>query len=289
MKKFYIIANSAKDTGLKFAKEIAGYIEKKGGKCTVAESKIRTDDERDWCLDEETDAILKESECVLVVGGDGTLIQAARAFAGYNLPFLGINFGTLGFLTEIERNNVFEAIDTLFKDNYHIEERMMLAGRIIRNGKVVEEDIALNDIVFARAGTLRVVDFKIYLNGEYFNNYSADGMIVATPTGSTAYNLSAGGPIVSPAARLMILTPICPHTFNSRSIVLPECDTIEVEVCADRNGFDDERQLSFDGGNVFNLRAGDRIEIKAATESTRIIRIKKISFIEQLRNKMGNK
>lgn len=289
MKKFYIIANSAKDAGLKFAKEIAGYIEKKGGSCTVAESRIRPDDDQDWRLDEETDAILKASECVLVVGGDGTLIQAARAFAGYNLPFLGINFGTLGFLTEVERNNVFGAIDILFEDNYHIEERMMLAGRIIRGGKVVEENIALNDIVFARAGTLRVVDFKIYLNGEYFNNYSADGMIVATPTGSTAYNLSAGGPIVSPAARLMILTPICPHTFNSRSIVLPECDTIEVEVCADRNGFDDERQLSFDGGNVFNLRAGDRIEIKAATESTRIIRIKKISFIEQLRNKMGNK
>lgn len=284
MKNFYIVANNAKDEGLKFTKEIAEYIEKKGGSCIIAKEKKTGG--REYTLSSRFPA---EVECVLVVGGDGTLIQAARELAEYNLLFLGINFGNLGFLTEVERNNVFQAIDILFEGNYYIEERMMLEGRILRDGKVMEENIALNDIVFARAGTLRVVDFKIYLNGEYFNTYSADGMIVATPTGSTAYNLSAGGPIVSPAARLMILTPICPHTFNSRSIILPECDTIEVEVCSDRNGFDDERQLSFDGGSVFNLHAGDRIVIKSALESTRIIRIKKISFIEQLRNKMGNK
>lgn len=284
MKSFYIVANNAKDEGLKFTKEIAEYIEKKGGSCIIAKEKKAGG--REYTLSSRLPA---DVECVLVVGGDGTLIQAARELAEYNLLFLGINFGNLGFLTEVERNNVFQAIDILFEGNYYIEERMMLEGRILRDGKVMEENIALNDIVFARAGTLRVVDFKIYLNGEYFNTYSADGMIVATPTGSTAYNLSAGGPIVSPAARLMILTPICPHTFNSRSIILPECDTIEVEVCSDRNGFDDERQLSFDGGSVFNLHAGDRIVIKSALESTRIIRIKKISFIEQLRNKMGNK
>lgn len=284
MKSFYIVANNAKDEGLKFTKEIAEYIKKKGGSCIFAKEKKAGG--REYTLSSRLPA---DVECVLVVGGDGTLIQAARELAEYNLLFLGINFGNLGFLTEVERNNVFQAIDILFEGNYYIEERMMLEGRILRDGKVMEENIALNDIVFARAGTLRVVDFKIYLNGEYFNTYSADGMIVATPTGSTAYNLSAGGPIVSPSARLMILTPICPHTFNSRSIILPECDTIEVEVCSDRNGFDDERQLSFDGGSVFNLHAGDRIVIKSALESTKIIRIKKISFIEQLRNKMGNK
>lgn len=286
LKSFYIIANNAKDEGLKFTKEIAEYIDKKGGICVIAEGNKKVEEQ--GCTF-AADKVPPDTECVLVVGGDGTLIQAARELAGYNLPFLGINFGNLGFLTEVERNNVFQAIDVLFEGKFYIEERMMLEGKILRGGKVVEENIALNDIVFARAGTLRVVDFKIYLNGEYFNNYSADGMIVATPTGSTAYNLSAGGPIVSPAAKLMIVTPICPHTFNSRSIILPECDTIEVEVCADRNGFDDERQLSFDGGSVLNLQAGDRISIKAATESTKIIRIKKISFIEQLRNKMGNK
>lgn len=284
MKSFYIVANNAKDEGLKFTNEIAEYIKKKGGSCIIAKEKKAGRSE--YTLSSRLSA---DVECVLVVGGDGTLIWAARELAEYNLLFLGINFGNLGFLTEVERNNVFQAIDVLFDGNYYIEERMMLEGRILRDGTVMEENIALNDIVFARAGTLRVVDFKIYLNGEYFNTYSADGMIVATPTGSTAYNLSAGGPIVSPAARLMILTPICPHTFNSRSIILPECDTIEVEVCSDRNGFDDERQLSFDGGSVFNLHAGDRIVIRSAVETTKIIRIKKISFIEQLRNKMGNK
>jgi len=285
LKNFYIIANNAKDAGLKFTKEIVEYIEEKGGSCVIAESNKKTDGQGYNSVGK----VPTDTECVLVIGGDGTLIQAVGDLAGLDLPFLGINFGNLGFLAEVERNNVFQAIDVLFEGKYCIEERMMLEGKLIRDGKTLAEDIALNDIVFARAGTLRVVDYKIYLNGEYFNSYSADGMIVATPTGSTAYNLSAGGPIVSPAARLMIVTPICPHTINSRSIILPECDTIEVEVCADRNGFDDERQLSFDGGSVFNLRAGDRIVIKAAKESTKIIRIKQISFIEQLRNKMGTK
>lgn len=285
MKKFYIIANNAKDAGLRFTKEIVAYIKEKGGSCVIAEGNRKTEEQGYNSVGK----VPTDTECVLVIGGDGTLIQAVGDLAGLDLPFLGINFGNLGFLAEVERNNVFQAIDVLFEGKYCIEERMMLEGKLIRGGKMIAEDIALNDIVFARAGSLRVVDFKIYLNGEYFNSYSADGMIVATPTGSTAYNLSAGGPIVSPTARLMIVTPICPHTINSRSIILPECDTIEVEVCADRNGFDDERQLSFDGGSVFNLRAGDRIVIKAAKESTRIIRIKQISFIEQLRNKMGTK
>lgn len=286
MKNFYIIANDAKDTGLKVTGELVRYIEKNGGSCMGVERSKR------FFAGEQKVTYGKApegTECVLVLGGDGTLIQAARGLSGEGLPFLGINFGNLGFLTGVERGGIFEAIDTLMSGSFAIEERMMLEGRIFRDGQLVGEDIALNDIVFARAGSLRAVDYRLYLNGEFLNNYSADGMIVATPTGSTAYNLSAGGPIVSPVAKLIILTPICPHTLNSRSIILPECDTIEVEVCEDRNGFDEERQLSFDGGRVFALHERDRISIKTASQSVKIIRLNRISFIEQLRNKMGDK
>ncbi len=287
LKNFYIIANGLKDPGLKTTEKIVEYIKAKGGNCVIAAHNSKPLSKDGGYTTKSQ--VPKDTECVLVLGGDGTLILAVRDLAGLDLPFLGINFGNLGFLAEVERGNVEASIDALIEDKFTIEERMMLDGSVVRDGQVIAEKTALNDIVFARTGgALRIQDYKICLNDEPFNQYSADGLIVATPTGSTAYNLSAGGPIVSPAARLLILTPVCPHTITSRSIILPECDTIEVEVCKDRNGFDEGRQLFFDGGEAVLLKAGDKICIKAAKETTKIIRIKKISFIEQLRNKMGS-
>lgn len=288
MKNFCIIANELKDPGFKASEEIAEYIRAKGGKCMIAAAENNKPLSKDGGYTAKGQ-VPEDTECVLVLGGDGTLILAVRDLAGLKLPFLGINFGNLGFLAEVEKGNVEAAIDALIEDKYTVEERMMLEGYVVRDGQVIAEKTALNDIVFARTGgALRIQDYKICLNGEPFNSYSADGLIVATPTGSTAYNLSAGGPIVSPVARLLILTPICPHTISSRSIILPDCDTIEVEVCRERNGFDDGRQLFFDGGEAVMLKAGDKILIRAAGETTKIIRIKKISFIEQLRNKMSS-
>ncbi|MBQ9765713.1 MAG: NAD(+)/NADH kinase [Lachnospiraceae bacterium] len=287
MKNFYIITNEKKDPGLVATKEIVEYISKMGGKCVIAETnKRQLTKDGGYTMKEQ---VPKDTEGILVLGGDGTLILAVRDLAELGLPFLGINFGNLGFLAEVEKGNVEASIDALLADKFIIEERMMVEGSVIRNGEVIANKTALNDIVFARTGgALRILDYKICLNGEPFNSYSGDGLIIATPTGSTAYNLSVGGPIVSPAAKLLILTPICPHTISSRSIVLPECDTIEVEVCKDRNGFDDSMQLFYDGGEAVMLKAGDRISVKAAKENTKIIRIKRISFIEQLRNKMGS-
>ena len=278
MKKVCVIANAGKETAAERAEQVREFFLDRGIECVVL-----LDD-----FSEKTSyapVLQDDMECAVVLGGDGTLIYVARKLAEKKIPVFGINMGNLGFLTHADSGKARNALEALISGKYCIEERMMLEASV--DGK--DFGTALNDVVITRNGFSRIISVGIFVNGTAVCNYRGDGVIVATPTGSTGYNMSAGGPIVSPAARLMILTPICPHTFNSRSIVLPECDTIEVEVCADRNGFDDERQLSFDGGNVFNLRAGDRIEIKAATESTRIIRIKKISFIEQLRNKMGNK
>lgn len=156
--------------------------------------------------------------------------SGARDVVHKNIPLFGINLGTLGFLAEVDRQSVYPALQKLMEDDYEVEERMMLKGTVYRGEEVLGEDIALNDIVIGREGHLRVVSFKNYVNGEYLNSYNADGIIISTPTGSTGYSLSAGGPVVSPGASMMIMTPIAPHTMNTRSIIFPAEDVITVEI-----------------------------------------------------------
>ena len=197
-----------------------------------------------------------------------------------------MNFGTLGYLAEVEKQNLIPALEKLMADEFQIEKRMMLDGTVFREKEKVEKDIALNDIVISRSGSLRVIDFKVYVNGEFLNLYSADGIIISTPTGSTAYNLSAGGPIVSPVASLIVVTPICPHTLNTRSMILSADDIITIEMCPDRNGKEEVRLVSFDGDNSMKVFVKDKIEIKKSEQYTEIIQLNKISFLEVLRRKM---
>ena len=211
MKSFYVITNQNKDKSFEITRQMKEYIEAKGGTCYLAE---------------EGKPIPVDTECVLVLGGDGTLIRAARELPRHDVPVMGINMGTLGYLTEAEVGNFRESLDQLMNGEVHIESRMMLKG--IMNGEV--QDIALNDIVLTRTGSLRIIKFSLYVNGELLNTYRADGMIVSTPTGSTAYNLSAGGPIVEPTAKMIVVTPICSHALNSSSIVLSAEDEIMIEV-----------------------------------------------------------
>ena len=209
MRTFYIIANSDKDENLAFSREIADYLASRGARGILRE---REQELRE--THREFDA--GEVDGILVLGGDGTLLRAARELAGRRIPFLGINMGHLGYLAEIERQNIRTALDRLLADDYTVEERMMLTGSVWMGGKQAGRDTALNDIVINRSGNLRVVDYEVYVNGLYLNSFTADGVIVSTPTGSTGYSLSAGGPIVSPTASMLIMTPICPHTLNSR-------------------------------------------------------------------------
>ena len=230
--------------------------------------------------------IPKDIDCVLTVGGDGTFIQASRRLFGRELPMLGINMGTLGYLTEVEVQNVEEAVKQLVEGNYTIEERMMLYGSAAyRNVR----DVALNDIVMTRSGSMKIVHFNLYVNGEFLNSYDADGLIVSTPTGSTAYNLSAGGPIVEPTASLIVVTPICSHALNSRSIVFADKDEIVIEIGAKRENQIEEAVIAYDGADEVPLHTGDRIRIKKAWETAKIVKLSKVSFLETLREKMkGN-
>ena len=222
-------------------------------------------------------------ECAIVLGGDGTLIQAARDLAGSNIPLLGVNMGTLGYLAQIGREeDIFPALDELIADRYGLEQRIMLKGTVISDGKVVAEDIALNDIVLSRMGR-NMICFNLSIDGEFLNDYSADGIIAATPTGSTAYNLSAGGPIAVPDSEMILLTPICPHTLNSRSVVLAPDRVIELEITG--RG-ETGKFLSFDGDTQVNLKNGDLVRIERSETVTTLIRLKKVSFLENLRDRM---
>lgn len=277
MERFYIITNYTKDEDYIITTQIKECIESYGKTCILCE--------RDNYENISEGSVPENIDCALVIGGDGTFIQASRKLFGREIPMLGINMGTLGYLTEVEVHNVEKAIEQLMQGNYTIENRMMLYG----SGSHNIRDVALNDIVLTRSGMMKIVHFNLYVNGEYLNSYQADGIIVSTPTGSTAYNLSAGGPIVEPTASLMVVTPICSHALNSSSIVFSDEDEIVIEIGARRDGQIEEAAISFDGADFIPLRTGDRVRIKKAWEQAKIVKLSKISFLETLREKMkGN-
>ena len=225
-------------------------------------------------------------ELAFVLGGDGTLLQAARDVVHREIPMLGVNLGTLGFLAEVDKQSVYSALDKLMEDDYEIEERMMLTGTVWRDGKIIGRDVALNDIVIGRDGHLRVVRFKNYVNDVYLNSYNADGIIISTPTGSTGYSLSCGGPIVAPNGSMTLMTPIAPHTLNTRSIIFPAEDVITVEIGEGRRQVQEYGVASFDGDTVIPMVTGDRIVIEKAAVSTKILKLNHLSFVEVLRQKM---
>ena len=270
MDKFYVITNKSKDKTLEITKSIKEYLESKGKSCVLSEDGL---------------SFPKDADCVLVLGGDGTLIRAARELHSVDVPILGINIGTLGYLTEVEVQSMKSALDLLTEGNPTVEARMMLKGTL--NGQ--SEDIALNDIVLTRFGSLRIIRFHVYVNGELLNTYQADGVIISTPTGSTAYNLSAGGPIVEPTASMIVITPICSHALNTSSIVLSAEDEIVLEVAQGRDGEIEEAAVAFDGDRTMIVHTGDRILIQKAEETTKKLKLSKVSFLEILRKKMkGN-
>ena len=283
MDKFYIITNCAKDQNLQFTNEIVSYLKEHGRECPVQQAERKKEGAYHYT---DPDLIPEGTECLLVLGGDGTLLQASRDVVYREIPMLGINLGTLGFLAEVDKHSVYSALDQLMEDDYEIEERMMLTGTVYRGDKVIGRDVALNDIVICREGALRVVRFKNYVNDVYLNSYNADGIIISTPTGSTGYSLSCGGPIVSPNGAMTLMTPIAPHTLNTRSIIFPAEDVITVELGEGRREDMENGLASFDGDTVIPMVTGDRIVIQKASVSSRILKLNHVSFVEVLRQKM---
>ena len=284
MNKFYVIANSQKDMDFAMADKISEYIIAKGGNCVCQKRDIGKEGIKYNSAD--ASLIPEGTECVIVLGGDGTLIQAARDLSSINVPVFGINIGTLGYLTEIDMEQAFPAIDRIMADEYNIDTRMILRGRVYRGDDKLYSDIALNDIVINRMGSLKIINFDIFVNGEYLITYPADGLIVSTPTGSTAYNLSAGGPIVRPQTDCIVMTPVCPHVLNKSSVIFGGEDVLEVRMTQSRSGVE-ERVVTFDGTDYINLVSGDRIVISRSDTRASLIRIGKHNFLQILRNKLS--
>ena len=274
---FYIITNKLKDKDYAITNEIRQYIEDHGKTCFLSEK-----DGEGHII---PGTVPEEAQCGLVLGGDGTLIRAVRDLGEHSLPLLGINLGTLGYLADVELKDFRGALDRLFGGQPDIEERMMLEGAF-RNSR---KDIAMNDIVLAREGKVRIVSFNIYVNGALLNTYQADGVILSTPTGSTGYNLSAGGPVVEPTAQMIVITPICSHALNTSSVVLSADDIMEVEVCEGRYGRQEQVSLCFDGAEQTTLVTGERVCIRRAAQTAKLIKLSRESFMKTMRKKMkGN-
>ena len=287
MKRFCVITNRDKEDSNRKAVYIQEYLEQKGGKCLILENRrVISEGVLHYT---EADKIPEETECVLVLGGDGTMIQAAIDLVHSKLPILGINMGTVGFLTEVEPQNLERALDLMLQDKYTIENRIMLRESSVTptgtsSGKAC---YALNDVVLSKRGDCRLITIKVYINDELADIYRADGLIISTPTGSTGYNLSAGGPVMVPDTEATVITPICAHSLNKRSLVVSAMDRIVLELGQIKDFQEDEAVLVVDGRTVRGLSTGDRLEVLVPEDQTRIVKLSGVSFYKKMRDKLN--
>jgi len=277
MKRFCIITNQDKDSELSITCEAENYLREFG-----CES-FRAGQNYGSTVTGYTDAgqIPDDTDCAIVLGGDGTLLHAARDLAERGIPILGVNLGTLGFLTETEPSELREAIRRLSQDEYMIEEHSMLKAEA---GEMTTH--VLNDVVISRSGFSRLIRLQLYINGLPLQLYTGDGLLVSTPTGSTAYNLSAGGPVVAPDVDMFVITPICPHSLSERSLVISASDCLEIEVVRSRKTQEEEAIATTDGEYFQHLQVGDRITLTKSELSAKLIRFEKNRFYKALQTKL---
>ena len=226
--------------------------------------------------------ISQQADLLIVLGGDGTLLSVARAAHPHNIPILAVNLGSLGFLAEISIDELYPTLENILAGKFEIENRMLLNACIWRNGEKVEDHNVLNDVVINKGVVARVINLQVLVNGQYMTSYRADGLIIATPTGSTAYSLSAGGPIIHPSMHTLVLSPICPFTLTNRSILIPDQSIIQVKLAAK---YDDVR-VTLDGQEGYDMRAGDILKIKKTKTSLQLIRGPNKNYYQILRDKL---
>ncbi|MBO4591152.1 MAG: NAD(+)/NADH kinase [Eubacterium sp.] len=279
MKRFLIIANETKDVGLKWSHYTEKVIYEKGG-----ESKLGIV-VGDPTLTESFD----KADVIIVMGGDGTMLGVAHVLSGREIPVIGVNLGTVGFLTEIIVSEIDTMIDRLMAGDYETEYRMMLTGHVISSsGERAGESLhALNEIVLARENALKLIGVRILVNGKYFDTCEADGIILSTPTGSTGYNLSAGGPIVMSDARMIVMTPISPYSLSRRSVIFGKNDKITLELLEKRKEGPNTALVSFDGADNISLMVGDKVEVGLSERRLLLIKMEEISMYDKLRKKLN--
>jgi NAD+ kinase len=236
------------------------------------------------CAIEEfaTDNLAGEVDLILVLGGDGTMIATSRMIGDTEVPVLGVNYGGLGYLAEFRIEELYNALESILAANYRLDRRVMLAVDLLRNDALVSGNRVLNDVVINKSALARIIEIEAYFNGQFVNAFRADGLIVSTPTGSTAYNLSAGGPVIFPSMNAVVITPICPFTLSNRPIVVPDSAEIELLLKTD----EEEVALTLDGQVGFPLKVGDRVSIRKSRTTFNLIQPSNRNYFDVLRDKL---
>ncbi|MEN7344145.1 MAG: NAD(+)/NADH kinase [Pseudomonadota bacterium] len=232
----------------------------------------------------EESRLADEADLFVAIGGDGTMLYAARMAVGREIPLLGINLGKLGFLTDVSPDEMARSLAAVLNNEALIEERLLLEASVLREGQTVASALAMNDVVVARRETGRMIDFVTRVDGTFVNNHAGDGLIVATPTGSTAYALSCGGPIIQPGISAMVLVPVCPHTLSDRPIVLPDHSLVEVQRT---ERYETRSEISVDGQFLESLEDGDVLTIRASQQRLKLIHPPGYDYFELLRSKLN--
>ena len=286
MKNIGIISNNEKQEAIEIARKIYDYLIKKDRNIKVL--LVETDKmPENFCLPSVSEEeFSKKNDAIIAVGGDGTFLRASKYSFRKEIPVLGINVGNLGFLTVVDTCNMYEAIDRLLKNTYRIEKRMLLEGRFFKNEKVIENKelpyLALNEFAITRSMLGKIIRFEIIVNKISIKNFAADGIIISTPTGSTAYSLSAGGPIVEPKSEVIIITPICPHTLLSRSVILSPDNKLEIMI----NSRNEKDSVSVDGKTVPVIIKSDYIfKVKKSKLKLKLITFNEDTFFKVFKEK----
>lgn len=281
MKKIGIIQNSEKDINFTFTKEIAEWIIDKGHTPILTNHVSKVLEMEHLCL--PVSELYTNADFLLVLGGDGTMLRTAKYAAINNLPILGVNLGTLGYLTNVEKKDVYVALQKVLGGDFTLEKRMMLSVSMISIDTDNNELIALNDVCITKSIFSKLINLDLFINDEYIDTYRADGIIVSTPTGSTAYNLSAGGPILNPTSKMIAITPICPHMLHNRPFVVSADDIIQFKIL---NNSSNDVILWLDGQHITPLKNNDIINIKCSDYFTNIIKTDSLGFYDILRKKI---
>ena len=280
MRTIAIISKTGRPAARKILNRLVEYLVRKDCSVRSCEEWERRDPKVEIVKEHE---ILDGADLFVVLGGDGTLIHAVHLLDGRDIPVLGVNLGTLGFLTEIPENDMIDVLEQVLKGDYQSSDRMMLRVSLMRGDHEVLNRAALNDVVINKGALARIIRLETSTEGGMMTQYRGDGLIISTPTGSTAYNMAAGGPVLYPTLDAFILTPICPHTFANRPVVLPSGERVEVEL-VEANG---EVYVSIDGQEAVQMLEGDRLMVRRAVISVRLIRSPRHDYFQILRHKLG--
>jgi len=280
IRKVGIIANIRKEIALECSTGLKKWLLGQGMEVFLDEEIAAALGEENG-LERQTLAIA--ADLLVVLGGDGAMLRAARSVRKFKIPIVGINLGTFGYLTEINLNEMYPSLERILRGDYSTEERMMLDMEVVRDGRTSCEFTVLNDVVISWGNLTRMIDMVTAVDRSYLTTFRADGLIISTPTGSTAYSLSAGGPIVFPSQNAIIINPICPHTLTNRPIILPSSMTIAVKVWSEEEGVN----VDLDGQESVTLNSGDTLIVRRSRYVTTLVSSSNRDYLEILRSKLG--